>query len=432
ANAKTQDPTQVTRAPKITKEKAVVNFETMSAEKIERLHRAIGHQVNYTLQAFENFPQHSVCPLFTLHIANLQNVFFFAMRKIYIHFQYPLTTTYTLWQIKRSLKIKHRHISIQLLNISLPTSSPAHGVIPYPQPGTIFWDFDTKSMQVVCADGNLIGITHVKAEAKKAVRSHDFFNGYAVRSGQGRFGMFNNKEGVEPGVSGVQVEDYTKTIKKRLKKEAAKEARMARQRRRQEAWDKSKEKLSREDAMNGRNEWDRRDRRDEWGVWDRQDKWEEKKKDGDNDVAGWNGRDRWKEGTTTRWNRESGRDRRKEGATAEWDGMEGDRDGWRKAASTEWNSREDETIPVIGLFQLVLRIPNANHLPNRPTLSSPFRLPDHQSFDEFPTLAPPLRDRNVGHRVRFAGTQCPLGMFHQQGSGHGPAQGKGELASASL
>ncbi|RUS14048.1 formyl transferase, partial [Endogone sp. FLAS-F59071] len=300
ANAKTQDPTQVTKAPKITKKMAEVNFETMSAEKIEQLHRAIGHQC-------------------------------------------PLTTTYTLWRIKRSLKIKHRHISMQLLNIFLPTSSPAHGVIPYPQPGTIFWDFDTESMHVVCADGNLIGITHVKAEAKKVVRSYDFFNGYAVRSGQGKFGMFDNEEGVEPGVSGVQVtkrrEDYTKSIKKRLKREAAKEVRMTReQRRRQESWDKSEEKRSRENAMNEKNEWDRWDRRDEWGVWDRQDKWEEKEKDEDNDVAGWNGRDRC---TTTRWNsRESGRDRRKEGATAEWDDMEGDRDGRRKAASTEWNSRE--------------------------------------------------------------------------------------------
>lgn len=46
-----QDPTQVTKAPKITKEMAEVNFETMSAEEIERLHRAIGHQVNYSFQA---------------------------------------------------------------------------------------------------------------------------------------------------------------------------------------------------------------------------------------------------------------------------------------------------------------------------------------------------------------------------------------------
>lgn len=265
--------------------------------------------------------------------------------------QCPLTTTYTLWRIKRSLKIKHRHIPMQLLNIFLPTSSPAHGVIPYPQPGTIFWDFDTESMHVVCADSNLIGVTHIKAEAKSVVRSYDFFNGYAVRSGKGKFGMFDNEEGVEPGVSGVKVtkrrEDYTKTIKKRLKREASAELRRVReQKKRQEAWDKSRENLSsqaRKAAMNvsdWSNGWDRRDRRDEWSVWDRQDKWE-KGEQKDNDVAGWNDKDdgdRWNEGTTARWNsNESGRDRRKEGATTGWDNMEGNRDDRRKATSAGWN-----------------------------------------------------------------------------------------------
>ncbi|RUS15295.1 formyl transferase [Jimgerdemannia flammicorona] len=44
-NATMQDTTQVTHAPKITKDMAFIDFETMPAETIERLHRAIGHQV---------------------------------------------------------------------------------------------------------------------------------------------------------------------------------------------------------------------------------------------------------------------------------------------------------------------------------------------------------------------------------------------------
>ncbi|RUS33623.1 formyl transferase [Jimgerdemannia flammicorona] len=163
-NATTQVTTQVTHAPKITKDMAFIDFETMPAETIERLHRAIGHQ-------------------------------------------YPITTYYTLWRIKRSLKIKHKHISMQLFNIYLPIKSPAHIAVPFPDPGTIFWDFDTKTMHVVCADGNVIGLTHIKAESRKEIPAYDFFNGYSVRSGDGRFGAFDDESEIEPGKSGEEDEE---------------------------------------------------------------------------------------------------------------------------------------------------------------------------------------------------------------------------------
>ncbi|KAG2226466.1 hypothetical protein INT45_014210, partial [Circinella minor] len=176
-NAKVQDLSQVTSAPKIKKEWSEVVFEDMEAWQIEQLYRAIGEQ-------------------------------------------YPLRTVFTFTRIKRSKKIKQRHITMQLLNMYLPSDSPLYYMREEPEPGTFMYDDETKALHIYCADGVAVAVTHIKAEGSNAISARDFNNGYEIRDQTGQFGYFT-EEDIKPGMSGVRVikrrEEYNKTIRRRMK-----------------------------------------------------------------------------------------------------------------------------------------------------------------------------------------------------------------------
>ncbi|KAI8098512.1 formyl transferase [Halteromyces radiatus] len=176
-NAKTQDISQATKAPKIKKEWANIDFDLMASWQIEQLHRAIGEQ-------------------------------------------YPLRVTFTFSRIKRSLKVKQNITTLQLSHIHLPLDSPFyddhHSTFP---PGTFMLDKRTKTLHIMCADGQVIGVTHLKAENKNAITAKDFINGYEIRH-TGQFNINVDPSTVKPGQSGVRItkrrEFYEKTIRKRL------------------------------------------------------------------------------------------------------------------------------------------------------------------------------------------------------------------------
>ncbi|KAL1931459.1 hypothetical protein VTP01DRAFT_9601 [Rhizomucor pusillus] len=177
ANAKVQDESQASTAPKIKKEWSIIDWDEMEAWQVEQLHRAIGDQ-------------------------------------------YPLRTTFTFSRIKRSKKIKQRHLTMQLLNIYLPKKSPLLTLSPPPEPGTFAYDQATKSLHVCCADLNPIALTHIKAEDSGVIDARDFKNGYEIRDNVGQFGYIAEDQ-VAPGMSGVRVtkrrEEYNKTIRRRMK-----------------------------------------------------------------------------------------------------------------------------------------------------------------------------------------------------------------------
>ncbi|CAO3617922.1 unnamed protein product [Cunninghamella echinulata] len=173
-----QDITQATKAPKIKKEWATLDFNLMSSWQIEQLYRAIGDQ-------------------------------------------YPLRTTFTFSRIKRSLLVKQRIIQMQLFNIYLPDKSPFYNNTTedhYPA-GTFMLDPKTGHLHILCADQQVIGVTHVKAENKNAILAKDFTNGYEIKK-TGQFDHYVDPTQVKPGQSGVRENKrrqfYEKTIRKRL------------------------------------------------------------------------------------------------------------------------------------------------------------------------------------------------------------------------
>ncbi|CAG8640253.1 6639_t:CDS:2, partial [Ambispora leptoticha] len=136
-NAQPQDVKQVTKAPKITKEMSIINWDKLIAEQVVRLDRAISHQ-------------------------------------------YPLRTWFNGHQIQL--------FNIHLISDSLTGTEKA-------QPGTIFYQHPQKSIQIVCADGtSVIGCTSVKMAEKKEISVKDWINGYPITSGVTRFGDNSKKE----------------------------------------------------------------------------------------------------------------------------------------------------------------------------------------------------------------------------------------------
>ncbi|RCH82314.1 hypothetical protein CU097_002861 [Rhizopus azygosporus] len=128
ASARNQDVSQATKAPKIKKEWSEVDFENMTAWKVEQLSRAIGEQ-------------------------------------------YPLRTTYT-----KKKKRKLRTYTVQLMHLFVP----AH---PCPllkglEPGEWVWHEQSKSIHILFKDGSVIACPTVKLEGRDAIAAKDFVNGF--------------------------------------------------------------------------------------------------------------------------------------------------------------------------------------------------------------------------------------------------------------
>ncbi|RIA92201.1 formyl transferase [Glomus cerebriforme] len=135
-NAKKQDASKITKAPKIQKEMSEIKWSQISAQQLEQLHRAISHQ-------------------------------------------YPLST-------------KFNNKIIQLHDISLPSVSQQLLIQPGKplEPGTIIIHYPKQlspMVYVTCADGNVITFNSVKVEGKKEVSILDWINGYQVKSEEMRF-----------------------------------------------------------------------------------------------------------------------------------------------------------------------------------------------------------------------------------------------------
>ncbi|CAO3577578.1 unnamed protein product [Absidia cylindrospora] len=179
-DAKVQDLSKVTKANKIKKEWADLDFHAMASWQIEQLHRAIGEQM-------------------------------------------PLRTTFTFSRIKRSLLVKQKQFGVQLYNIYLPSDSPFYrfndNIEGHP-PGSFMLDTKTDHLHILCADGLVIGVTHLKVENKKAILPKDFINGYEIHNNIGHFNVTVDPSEVQPGQSGVRQNkrriNYEKTIRKRL------------------------------------------------------------------------------------------------------------------------------------------------------------------------------------------------------------------------
>lgn len=135
----------------------------------------------------------------------------------------PLRTDFTFSRIKRSQLVKQRQIILQLYNIYLPSESPFYefsvDTDAYP-PGSFMLDNKTDHLHILCADGLVIGVTHLKAQNKNAILAKDFINGYDIHNNLGQFNHTVDPADVKPGQSGVRVNkrrvDYEKSIRKRL------------------------------------------------------------------------------------------------------------------------------------------------------------------------------------------------------------------------
>ncbi|KAI8578429.1 hypothetical protein K450DRAFT_246755 [Umbelopsis ramanniana AG] len=145
-NATVQDMTKVTKAPKIKKELAHVDFEGMEAVDIEAIFRAIGHQN-------------------------------------------PLLTTIAVPPEKGRENAKARRINLQLHDLYLPEESVLKTrSSKNAQPGTIAYDAQSQSIHAMCKNGTVIGIKRLKAENKAERSADDFCNGYGLQ--KDRTGLF--------------------------------------------------------------------------------------------------------------------------------------------------------------------------------------------------------------------------------------------------
>lgn len=108
----------------------------------------------------------------------------------------------------------------------MPESSPVYEMDPPLEPGWFMYVETTnkksrwgKDLHIVCADGNVIAVPHVKVADKTVVSARDFKNGYEIHNGIGWFGHVDESE-VTPGMSGVRItkrrEEYAKTMRKRM------------------------------------------------------------------------------------------------------------------------------------------------------------------------------------------------------------------------
>ncbi|CAG8502383.1 16809_t:CDS:2 [Cetraspora pellucida] len=130
ANAQEQDVTKVTKAPKIPKDMAEIKWNQITADKLDKLYRAISHQ-------------------------------------------YALTTNF----------IEKR---IQLHNTSLPSEHKQQNIrnkiaTTNYSPGTIIYDSKSlDSIYIICNDDKLIECRSVKMEGKNEISVKDWINGYGV------------------------------------------------------------------------------------------------------------------------------------------------------------------------------------------------------------------------------------------------------------
>ncbi|KAI8370456.1 formyl transferase [Radiomyces spectabilis] len=147
-HAITQDITKATKAPKIKKEWSEIDFATMQAWQIDQLHRAIGEQS-------------------------------------------PLRTVFEFEHGKKSGKVK-RPLTMQLLNIFLPKHSAMLSMSPRPRSGSFIFDPMSQAIHVMCADGQVVGASHIKAENKGKTTAKEFMNGYTVGD-IGRFGTASDE-----------------------------------------------------------------------------------------------------------------------------------------------------------------------------------------------------------------------------------------------
>jgi methionyl-tRNA formyltransferase len=153
ANAMTQDVSKATKAPKIKKEWAEIDFSKMSAWQAEQMNRAIGEQ-------------------------------------------YPLRTIY------QTNKKKSKDIVVQLLDLHLP-DQPVDA-LKGSSPGSFAWDDLGQSLHIVFGDHSVVACARFKVENKGVISASDFCNGYQA---QGKFG-------VSLGVDDLIIE---KNMKKRAK-----------------------------------------------------------------------------------------------------------------------------------------------------------------------------------------------------------------------
>ncbi|KAI8061669.1 formyl transferase [Gongronella butleri] len=173
-DARVQDVSQATKAPKIKKEWADLDFGMMASWQVEQLYRAIGEQ-------------------------------------------YPLRTTFTVSRVKPSGKVNQTVVKLQLFNIFLPTESPLHKVaVP---PGTFVYDAPSQSLHIACADGDVVGVPLLKAENKRAISAKDFVNGYDIKD-TAHFDTQPDPATVQPGEADIHATKkrafYEKTIRKQL------------------------------------------------------------------------------------------------------------------------------------------------------------------------------------------------------------------------
>jgi methionyl-tRNA formyltransferase len=171
-NAKVQDMTKVTKAPKIKKELAHVDFGGMEAINIEAIFRAIGHQVHR---------KQYMCRRYMFkYLLTLQ------------FDKYPLLTTFAVLPEKGKDSAKVRRINLQLHDLFLPEQSILNsGSCKSAQPGTIAYDAHSHSIHAMCKNGTIIGIKRLKAENKSETSADDFCNGYGLQ--KDRIGLFERK-----------------------------------------------------------------------------------------------------------------------------------------------------------------------------------------------------------------------------------------------
>ncbi|ORX52775.1 Methionyl-tRNA formyltransferase [Hesseltinella vesiculosa] len=150
--AKVQDISKATKAPKIKKEWTEIDFSLLASWQIEQLHRAIGAQ-------------------------------------------YPLRTNYSYVRVKKSGKELDKLVKLQLFNIFLPTNSPLYeNRRNLDDPGRFVYHARSDSLHVMCADGKVVGIANLKAENKKVISARDFVNGYEILHHTGNFDVADEND----------------------------------------------------------------------------------------------------------------------------------------------------------------------------------------------------------------------------------------------
>ncbi|CAG8614983.1 5714_t:CDS:2 [Dentiscutata heterogama] len=139
ANAQEQDTTKATKAPKISKDMAEIKWNQITADRLDKLYRAISHQYSITTNFIE--------------------------KRIQLH------------NISLPSELKQQKIRIKTANIKVNYS-----------PGTIIYDSKSlDSIYVICNDDKLIECRSVKMEGKNEISVKDWINGYGVESGKMKF-----------------------------------------------------------------------------------------------------------------------------------------------------------------------------------------------------------------------------------------------------